>query len=183
MLPIEGVLVFLVGDERMNLAAAHQHDVARLGAAQVFLQEDALGVVDVLQPRPRVLDRLAQNRVNRTGRRAERILDDERLRMARRIFSASSRLRATYDCGKGNFELGAEVPGKIALALDSHRLAGGTENTGTPERSNSSAHGACAQSMDCGMTTSTPCCLSSGTGLGKASREKAARPATAGKWP
>ena len=42
----------------------------------------------------------------------------------------------------------------------------------TPERNNSSAHGACAQSMDCGMTQSIPFCLSSGTGLGKTSREK-----------
>ena len=83
---IEGVFVFLVRDQRINLAAAHQRDVAGLGAAKIFLEENALGIIDVPQPCPRVGDRLAQDRVDRAGRRAERILDDERLRMFRQDF-------------------------------------------------------------------------------------------------
>ena len=59
LVAVEGVFVFLVRDERINFAAAHQHDVPDLGAAQVFLQENALGIIDMPQPGPRVLDRLA----------------------------------------------------------------------------------------------------------------------------
>src|ERR1700679_796196 len=80
---VEGVFVFLIRDKRMNLAATDERDVPRLGASEIFLQKNALGIIDVPQPRARVSDRLAQNRVDRTRRRAERIFDDERLRIFR----------------------------------------------------------------------------------------------------
>ena len=86
LVAIEGVFVFLVRYERINLAAAHQHDVSGLGATEIFLQKNPLGIIDVPQPRAGVLDRLAQNRVDRAGRRAERIFDDKRLRMLRQNF-------------------------------------------------------------------------------------------------
>jgi hypothetical protein len=83
---------------------------------------------------------------------------------------------------KGNFEVRAQFPGKIAFALDPHRLARGAENA-APDCNKSSAHGCNAQSMDCGMTTSTPFFLMSGTGLGKALREKVGPTSDGGKWP
>ena len=78
---VERVFVFLIRDERINLAAADERDVPGLGAAKIFLQKHTLGIIHLPQPRARVGDGFAQNRVNRAGRRAERILDDERLRM------------------------------------------------------------------------------------------------------
>jgi len=52
-----------------------------------------------------------------------------------------------------------------------------------PDCSKSSAQGASAQSMDWGMTTSTPFFLMSGTGLGNASRENVGPTSDGGKWP
>ena len=83
---VEGVFVFLIGDERINFTATDQRDVPGLGAAQIFLQKNTLGIIHVAQPRARVAHGFAQNRVNRTGRRAERIFDDERTRMLRENF-------------------------------------------------------------------------------------------------
>ena len=57
-LPLKA-FIFLIRYERINFAAAHEHNVADLGAAQVFLQENALGIINVPKPRTRVLDRLA----------------------------------------------------------------------------------------------------------------------------
>ena len=45
-----------------------------------------------------------------------------------RIFSASMRFDATNDLRKWNFELRAQLAGKIAFALNPHRLAGRAEN-------------------------------------------------------
>ena len=78
---IEGVFVFLIRDERINLTTADERDMPSLGASKIFLQKNALGVIDVPQPRARVGDCLAQNRVDRTRRRAKWIFDDERLRI------------------------------------------------------------------------------------------------------
>jgi hypothetical protein len=128
LVAVEGVFVFLVRDERINFAAADQRDVPGLGAAQIFLQKNALGIIDVPQPRPRVGDRLAQNRVNRAGRRAERIFDDERLRMFRQNFFRLDAVGRDEGLRKGNFESAHKLAGKIAFALDPHRLAGRTEN-------------------------------------------------------
>ena len=83
---VEGVFVFLIRDERMDFTAADERDVPGLGASEIFLQENALGIIDMPQPRARVGDGLAQNRVDRTRRRAERIFDDERLRIFRENF-------------------------------------------------------------------------------------------------
>ena len=47
LIAVEGVFVFLVRDERMNLAAADQRDVAGLGAAKIFLQKNALGIIHI----------------------------------------------------------------------------------------------------------------------------------------
>ena len=128
LVAVEGVFVFLVRDERINLAAAHQHDVPDLGAAQIFLQKNTLGIIDVPQPCPRVLDRLAQNRVDRAGRRAKRIFDDKRLRMFRQDFFGRFLVGGNVGLRKGNFEIRAQLPGEVALALNPHRLARGAEN-------------------------------------------------------
>ena len=71
---------------------------------------------------------------------------------------------------KRDFELRAKFAGKIAFALNAHRLAGRRKNADAgfhqilrPRCS--------AQSMDCGMTTSL-FFLISGTGLGKRRCEK-----------
>ena len=180
---VEGVFVFLVRDERINLAAADERDVPGLGAAKVFLEKDAFGIIHVPQPRPRVGDRLAQNRVNRAGRRAERILDDERPRMLRQNFLRLDAVRRDVSLRERDFEFGAKLPRKIAFALDPHRLAGRAEKMPTPDFSKSAAHGCNAQSMDCGMTTSTLFSRISGTGLGKASCENVLPTSDGGKWP
>jgi len=112
------------------MSAAHQHDVPHLGAAQVFLQKNALGIIDMLQPCPRVLDRFAQNGVNRAGRRAERIFDDEWPRMFRQDFFGSFLIGRNVGRRKGNFEVRAQFSGEVAFALDPHRFARGAENAG-----------------------------------------------------
>ena len=57
------------------------------------------------------------------------------------------------------------------------------EKMPTPDATNSSAHGCNAQSMDCGTTKSTPSFLSSGSGLGCASRENTGPTSVGGKCP
>jgi hypothetical protein len=164
---VEGVFVFLIRDERMNLAAADERDVSGLGASEIFLQENALGIIDVPQPRARVGDGLAQNRVDRTRRRAERIFDDERPR----IFSASILFEATNDFGNGilNFAHNSRAKSRSRSILIASPVG---EKIPTPDFIKSFAHGCKAQSMDCGMTTSIFFSRISGTGLGNESREK-----------
>ena len=72
----ERAFVFLVGHDRINLAAADQRDVAGLRPAHVFLEENSLRIIDVLEPRARVLDLLAEDRMHRAGRGTERVFDD-----------------------------------------------------------------------------------------------------------
>ena len=131
LVAIEGVFVFLVRDQRMNFAAADQHDVPGLGAPEIFLQKNALGIIHMPQPGPRVLHRLAQNGVDRARRRAERIFDDERLRMPRQDFFGLDSVRRHERLRKGDFEIGAQLPGEIPFAFNPHRLAGRTENADT----------------------------------------------------
>ena len=112
----------------MNPAAAHEHDVPGLGAAKIFLQKNALGIIDVPQPRARVRDGLAQNRVNRTRRRAKRIFDDERLRIFGENFFGFNPVRRDEGFWKRNPELRAQPAREIAFAFNPHRLAGRAEN-------------------------------------------------------
>ena len=100
-----------------------------LGAAEIFLQKNALGIIDVPQPRARVLDRLAQDRVDRAGRRAERIFDDERLRMFRQDFFGLQAVRRDVSLRKGNFEIRAQLRGRNrARARCASPRRVGTEN-------------------------------------------------------
>ena len=82
-----------------------------------------------------------------------------------RTCSASKRLRATCDCGKGTLKSRQSLRAKSRSRsiLIASRVG---EKMGTFEASNSSCQGAWAQSIDIGTTSSTPCCLSSGTGEG-----------------
>ena len=70
--------------------------------------------------------------------------------------------------GKGDFEIVAQLAGEIALALDPHGVAGRAED-GRAGASNRPAHGACAQSMDMG-TTSSIFLAEQGNGAGKSRR-------------
>ena len=122
---VEGVFVFLIRDERMNFAAADERDMPGLGATQILLEKNALGIVHLPQPRACVRNRLAQNRVDRARRRAERILDDERLRMfARESFPPQCRFDATKDLGNGNLKFRRTASrAKVAFTFNAHRFA------------------------------------------------------------
>ena len=55
----ECALVFLVCHQRVNFSATHQCDMAGLASAEVFLQENSFGIINVLEPGARVRERLA----------------------------------------------------------------------------------------------------------------------------
>ena len=92
---VEGVFVFLVRDERMNLATADERDMPGLGAAKIFLQENSLGVIRHAAT-TRACPRPVSHKIVWTGLVGEhkRILDDERLRVFHENFSASIRFDA-----------------------------------------------------------------------------------------
>src|SRR5213080_3284066 len=55
--------------------------MSRFPPPEVLLQENPFGVINMAQPGARVLNRFAENGVNRTGRRTQRILDHKWMRM------------------------------------------------------------------------------------------------------
>jgi len=85
----------------MNLATADQRDGVRPRHAQDIPARKRPRHNDVPQPCARVGDSPRTERVEWTGRRAERILDDERRVVFARIFR-SIRLTRTNDFGNGN---------------------------------------------------------------------------------
>src|SRR5258708_2787113 len=86
----------------------------------------------------------------------------------RRNSPASRRLRATaaFRDGTPNFTQSLRAKSRSRSILIASPVG---LKTGTLERSNSAAHGAWAQSMDIGKTTSILFRATSGQGLGKAS--------------
>jgi hypothetical protein len=85
------------------------------------------------QPRARVGDGFAKNCVDRTRRRAERIFDDERLRIFRQNLFGLQTVRRHEGLRKWNFEVRTQFAREIAFALDAHRLAVGLKMP-TPDR-------------------------------------------------
>ena len=44
--PVEGPLVFLIGDQRVDFPVAHQRDMPGFASPEVFLEKNSLGVID-----------------------------------------------------------------------------------------------------------------------------------------
>src|SRR5271170_7295443 len=99
-----------------------------------------------------------------------------------RIFSASMRLEATNDLGNGilNFAHSARTK---SLSRSIRIASPVGEKMPAPDAIKALAHGCCAQSMDCGMTTSVFCRRMRSTGLGKLAREKVSPTSVGEKCP
>ena len=73
--------VFLIGDEGINFSGANERDVADLTATEVFLKENAFGIIDMLEPGLGVFEGFTKDGVNWTGGGAKGIFNNEGMRM------------------------------------------------------------------------------------------------------
>src|SRR5437763_897227 len=63
-IPGKSAFVLLVCNQRIDVASADQRDMAGLARAKVFLKENALSVIDMLEPGAGILLRLADDRMD-----------------------------------------------------------------------------------------------------------------------
>src|SRR5216684_3525686 len=106
----------------MNFSATDQRDVPGLAPAEVLLQEHPFGIIDVLEPRTRIGQRFAKDCVDRAGWGTERILENERLRVTIQNGFGLQTVARHVSLWKGDLELVTELPGKVAVPFNFHRV-------------------------------------------------------------
>src|SRR5438045_2317178 len=110
----------------MDFSVADQSDVPCLPLAEVLLEKHTFGIINMSEPGASIRGRLANDRVNWAGRRAQGVFNHKRLlvrvqkRLRLQAVPCDVRLR------KGNLKIAAELPSEIPFALNAHALAGWT---------------------------------------------------------
>src|SRR5215471_21036188 len=99
-----------------------------LATAKILLKEHAFGVINVLKPGARIVESFAKNRVDGTGRRTKRVLQDKRLRMTFENGFGLQSVARHVSFGKWDFKVVAELPREVAVPLDFHRCTRRAEN-------------------------------------------------------
>src|SRR3974390_1180143 len=107
----------------MDFSGADQRDMSGFTRAEVFLKKDALGIVNLLQPGARVLGRLAKYRMDRAGRRTQRVLDDERLGMSFEQLFGFQTVPGNMRLRKWDAVFLAKFSSKITFPFDPHGFA------------------------------------------------------------
>src|SRR6266481_5914720 len=94
-----------------------------LASAEIFLQENSFGVINVFKPGARIVQGLAQDGVNGARRRAQRILDHESAWMLFQHLFSFQAVARHVGLWKGYFEIVTELAREVPFALNSHPLS------------------------------------------------------------
>src|SRR5437867_7358057 len=102
--------------------------MAGLASAEIFLQENSFGVINVFKPGARIVQGLAQDGVNGARRRAQRILDHESARMLPEHLFGLQTIARHVCLWKWYFKIMAELPREIPFSLNSHPFSERTKD-------------------------------------------------------